>query len=60
MFFVPIQPEIVTPPKPGAGAIGPPPPPRTWSADSAEALKRDAADAAKDYVKPGRQTKLRR
>jgi hypothetical protein len=54
MFFVPIPPEIVTP-KPGAGAIDPPPPSRTWSADYAKALERDAAEAAKEYVKPGRQ-----
>jgi len=35
------------------GAIGPPPPSRSWSADSDAAVKRDAAEAAKDYRKPG-------
>ena len=37
-------------------AIGPTPPPRTWPGDSDAALRRDAAEAAKDYVKPGRPT----
>jgi len=44
-----------TPPeaRPGRniGAIGPPPPPRTWADDTSAALQRDAAEAAKE---PGR------
>lgn len=61
MYFAPVAkadpPEV----RPGhnIGAIGPPSPPRTWQGDSAAALKRDAADAAKDYVKPGRHTSPR-
>jgi hypothetical protein len=50
MYFAPIS--LADPPerKRGAsmGAIGGPEP------DSAAALKRDAADAARDYVKPGK------
>jgi len=57
MFFVPIPPVVVTPRAPGStGHGGPfngsPVPP----SDSDEQLKRDAVEAAKDYVKPGRHT----
>jgi hypothetical protein len=50
MYFAPIASSDPPERKPGdsMGAIGGPEP------DSAAALKRDAADAARDYVKPGK------
>jgi hypothetical protein len=50
MYFAPVHVPDPAPVKPGdrMGAIGGPEP------DSAAALKRDAADAAQDYRKPGR------
>jgi hypothetical protein len=49
MYWAPVRPHA-SPPRPGDGmkAIGGPQP------DSAAALKRDAADAAQHYRKPGR------
>lgn len=55
MYFVPLPPVVVTPRPPGSTGYGGPfngSPTR----DSAEQLKRDAAEAAKGYVKPGRHT----
>ena len=55
MFFVPVPPVRVASRAPGATGHGGP---FDGSAvpDSAEELKRDAAEAARDYVKPGRHT----
>jgi hypothetical protein len=55
VYFAPVRRLDPEPCKPGdrMGAIGGPLP------DSAEALKRDAADAAKDYRKPGRSNRRR-
>jgi hypothetical protein len=55
MFFVPLPPVVVVPRAPGSIGHGGPfdgrsVPPR----ESDDKLKRDAAEAAKDYVKPGR------
>jgi hypothetical protein len=62
VYFSPVPRPDALEVRPGhnLGAIGPPPPPRTWPSDSDAALKRDAADAAEDYVKPGRHTPPRR
>jgi hypothetical protein len=62
MYFYPLPRSEPSPTRLAAGmqAIGPPPPPRTWPEDSAAALKRDATEAAKDYVKPGRHRPPRR
>jgi len=56
MYFAPLPKADPRALGPGdkVAAIGPPAPPRTWPVDSDAALRRDAADAAKDYVKPGR------
>jgi hypothetical protein len=53
MYFAPVHVPDPAPVKPGdrMGAIGGP------ESDSAAALKRDAADAAQDYVKPGRRAR---
>jgi len=50
MYWAPVRPLDPAPPRPADGmkAIGGPQP------DSGAAVKRDAADAAKDYRKPGR------
>ena len=50
MYWAPVRHPDPLPPRPGDGmkAIGGP------QLDSADALKRDAADAAKEYRKPGR------
>ena len=50
MYYAPLAPPNPPMRKPGdgIGAIGGPEP------DSADKLKRDAADAAQDYIKPGR------
>jgi hypothetical protein len=56
MYYAPV-PKADPPPASGPGdrmsAIGGP----EAKPDSQEALKRDAADAAKDYVKPGRMAR---
>jgi hypothetical protein len=58
MYFAPLPKAAPRAPSPGdkLQAIGPPPPARSWPGDSDAALRRDAAEAAKDYVKPGRPT----
>ncbi|HEX2541525.1 MAG TPA: hypothetical protein VHM00_10635 [Caldimonas sp.] len=55
MYFAPVRRLDSEPRMRGdnMGAIGGP----QLGPDSAEALKRDAADAAKDYLKPGRSNR---
>jgi len=61
-YFAPLPPIVVTPQNRhvGGGAIGPPPPSRTWSGDTGVAPRRDADMVAKERVKPGRKTSTRR
>ena len=56
MYFAPKRPleAPVMPPGHGHGIGGPEPRP-----DSGERLKRDAAEAAKGYIKPGRSGRLK-
>ena len=60
MFFVPIEPVVVTPRAPGSTGHGGPFNGSPIPPDSNDRLKRDAAEAAKDYVKLGRHTPPRR
>jgi hypothetical protein len=53
MYFAPLGRPDPEPPTVGSGMRGIGGPEKTFP-DSAGALKRDAADGAKDYVKPGR------
>ena len=61
VYFSPVPKPDPREARPGDNlpAYGPPPPPRTWPVDSDDSLKRDAVEAAKDYVKPGRHTRPR-
>jgi len=58
MYFAPERPmeAPVMPPGHGHGIGGPEP---QGMADSSDKLKRDAAEAAKGYVKPGRSGRLK-
>jgi hypothetical protein len=62
VYFSPLRKPDPAEVRPGhrLGAYGPPPPPRTWADDTSASLKRDAEEAAKDYVKPGRHTPPRK
>lgn len=58
MYFAPVLPIAAPTLPPGHGkGIGGPPPGRVL--DSSDKLKRDAAEAAKSYAKPGRSGRLK-